>query len=105
MHRKHDQLKDLVLPSSPTCRIDVDSREIARDDGLEGKTIFVNIASGDEAEHEAEAKQVKARCLVSGRRIRARCGRDRCAWQRTRVGPSCALRAGPRTVPGAEDSR
>ena len=76
---KHDRLKDLVLPSSPTCRIDVDSREEARGDGREGKTIYVNIASGDEAEHEAEAKQVKARCLVSGR-IRTICGRDRCVW-------------------------
>ena len=92
------------MPSSPPCRNDVYGREEARDDGREGKTIFVIIASGDEAEDEAEAKQVKARCPVSGR-IRARCGRDRCAWQKTRVRPSGALRVSPRTARGAEDDR
>ena len=104
MHRKHYWFKDLVLPSSPPCRKDVDSREEARDDGREGKTIFVNIASGDEAEDEAEATQVKARCFVSVR-ILASCGRDRCAWQKTRVRPSGALRVSPRTARGAEDGR
>ena len=43
-----DRFDDLVLPSP------------------EGKTLFVNIASGDEAEDEPEKQQEMTRCLVQG---------------------------------------
>ena len=43
-----DRFDDLVLPSP------------------EGKTLFVNIASSDEAEDEPEKQQEMTRCLVLG---------------------------------------
>lgn len=58
-------LEDLVLPSSHSCPNAVESREDARDDGLEGKTFQVNIASGDEAEDQVEEKRAEAQACAS----------------------------------------
>ena len=76
--RRRVGFEDLVLPSSQSCFDAVESGEETRDDGLEGKTLFVNIGSGDEAEDEAEEEKGKAK-KVDGNELQgpsncARCG-------------------------------
>ena len=56
-----ERFEDWVLPSSQLCVSAVERREEFRDDGLGGKTLFVNIASGDEGEGEAEENRAKAK--------------------------------------------
>ena len=71
-----DRFNDLVLPSP------------------EGKTLFVNIESGYEAEDGPEKEQEMTRSLVQGG-VHAG-GRDRRAKPRTRVGPGGAPQSGPK---------
>ena len=61
-----ERFEDLVLPSSQSCFDAIESREESRDNDCEGKTLFVNIASGGEAEDEAETEQAMARSLFQG---------------------------------------
>ena len=68
-----DRFDDLVLPSP------------------EGKTLFVSIASGDEAEDESDKEHEMTPSLVQGGGVHAG-GRDRRVSPRTRVGPSGARR-------------
>ena len=65
----------MILPSSQSCFDALESREKVREDGFEGKTLFVNIASRDEAEDEVEEKQAKSKQV--GRR-RSGVGNARC---------------------------
>ena len=64
-----DRFDDLVLPSP------------------EGKTLFVSIASEDEAEDEPDKDQGMTRSLVQGRGVVYADGRDRRTKPRTRDGP------------------
>ena len=50
---------DLVVPSSQLCVGAVASREDVRGDGQGGKTLLVNIASGDEGEAEDNSTKAK----------------------------------------------
>ena len=79
-----DRFDELVLPSS------------------EGKTLFVSIASGDEAEDEPQKQQEMTRSLVQGGGVHAG-GRDRRGKPRMPDGPGGARRVGPRAARGTKE--
>ena len=66
--------RKLPMPAKTVFKSRADESDFDRFDGLvlpspEGKTLFVNIASGDEAEDEPEKQQEMTRCLVQGREL------------------------------------
>ena len=80
-----DRFDDLVLPSP------------------EGKTLFVSIASGDEAEDEPDKQQDMTLSLVQGGESIG--GRDRRTKPRTQDSPGGARRVGPRIARGKKEVR
>ena len=63
--------RKLPMPAETVFESRADESDFDRFDGLvlpspEGKTLFVSIASGDEAEDEPEKQQEMTRCLVQG---------------------------------------
>ena len=82
-----DRFEDLVLPSP------------------EGKTLFVSIASGDEAEDESDKEQEMTQSLVQGEESMLVDETDTQGPEHKMVGPSSAHRVGPRTARGTKEVR